>query len=115
MDAAERRQVVQRLFPPHLVPKFVQRGPLPFLQNRKRFDDAVMQGGKEIRRPFPRRDQRILREITMVSALLDNCEIAGLAHHFPYLGELGREEPAKERPDACVCEIVAAPANLAPS
>ena len=107
MDAAEWIEIVQRFLPANLFAKIAKRFGLAFLQDRKRFDDAVAHGREKLRRFCACRAENICGEIPMVRALFDDRKIIGPAEQLPHLCELGRQQPPEEQPHAHVREVIA--------
>src|SRR5260370_36837614 len=83
------------------------------LQDWEWLDDSIAQGGEKIRPAFARRLEHVARKLAMVRALLDQNEVVDLTEPFPDLSELRGHQLPKNRPDAHICEIVAAAPNRA--
>ena len=88
---------------------------MPILQDWKRLNDSVSQRRRKVWVAFTRRFQHVARKVTMVRALLDDDEVAGLAEPFPHLCELRRQQSPKKWPDAHIGEVIAEPSDRAPA
>ncbi len=55
--------------------------------------------------------QNVPRELSSMSALFDEGELVRSTEHFPHPGKLRGEQPAEERPDADIREVIASPSE----
>ena len=111
MDAAERIEISDRLFPGHLRTETLERFPLPLPQDWKWFDDHIAKPREKIGVLVTQSLKNIPGEIAVMRSLFDDNEISGPPQRLPHLGELRRQKPSEQGTHTDIGEVIATPTD----